>query len=132
MYASGHVFQKRLQTWQHTCCQVGGLFTKEMKYYIKHRMEDQEESTNLGYFFVLISSHFSSVLLTDPSSRWCTLMPATTESPGDQSNAFCVDCVAGTGVIRNSDVDFDYHITKVYCSIIPSLPAPPMFSCRSG
>jgi len=44
---------------------VGGLFTKEMKYYIKHRMADQEESTNLG-----------------------------------------------TGVIRNSDTEFGYHITK--------------------
>jgi len=49
---------------------VGGLFTKEMKYYIKHRMEDQEESTNLG-----------------------------------------------TGVIRNSDVDFDYHITKAKAKV---------------
>lgn len=27
---------------------VGGIFSKEMKYYIKHRLEDQEESTNLG------------------------------------------------------------------------------------
>jgi len=44
---------------------VGGLFTKEMKYYLKHRLEDQEESTFLG-----------------------------------------------AGVIRNSDTEFDYHITK--------------------
>lgn len=44
---------------------VGGLFTKEMKYHIKHRLEDQEESTDLG-----------------------------------------------TGVIRNSDTEFEYHITK--------------------
>jgi len=44
---------------------VGGIFSSEMKYHIKHRLEDQEESTDLG-----------------------------------------------TGVIRDSDTDFDYHITK--------------------
>merc|ERR1719231_808857 len=27
---------------------VGGIFSSEMKYHIKHRLEDQEESTDLG------------------------------------------------------------------------------------
>jgi len=49
---------------------VGGLFTKEMKYHIKHRMADQEESTNLG-----------------------------------------------TGVIRNSDTEFEYKITEAEAEV---------------
>jgi len=49
---------------------VGGLFTKEMKYHIKHRMVDQEESTDLG-----------------------------------------------TGVIRKSDSEFEYDITKTKAKV---------------
>merc|ERR1712183_1076188 len=44
---------------------VGGLLSKEMKYYIRHRLEDQEESTLLGAGVIRHSDNKFDYHITD-------------------------------------------------------------------
>jgi len=70
---------------------VGGLFTKEMKYYIKHRMADQEESTTLGTGLIRKTDTDFSYHITEAKSKVEWDSDADIFSQSDDSDGFDAD-----------------------------------------